>query len=50
MASFKIQESKKEAGKTLHTLHVLGMNDDLWDRVCGLGSETWKGMGLYIGP
>ena len=22
---------------------VLGMNDDLWDRVCGLGNETWKG-------
>ena len=27
----------------LHKLHVLGMNDDLWDRVRGLGSETWKG-------
>ena len=25
-----------------HKLHVLAMNDDLWDRVCGLGSETWK--------
>ena len=25
-----------------HKLHVLGMNDDLWDRVRGLGSETWK--------
>ena len=22
-----------------HKLHVLGMNDDLWDRVRGLGSE-----------
>ena len=26
-----------------HKLHVLGMNDDLWDKVHGLGSETWKG-------
>ena len=25
-----------------HKLHVLGMNDALWDRVHGLGSETWK--------
>ena len=24
-------------------LHALGMNNDLWDRVRGLGSETWKG-------
>ena len=29
--------------KTFHKLHVLGMNDDLWDRVRGLGSKTWKG-------
>ena len=34
---------KQEEGKTFHKLHVLGINDDLWDRVCGLGSETWKG-------
>ena len=34
---------KQEEGKTFHKLHVQGMNDDLWDRVCGLGSETWKG-------
>ena len=27
----------------LHELRVLGMNDDLWDRVRGLVSETWKG-------
>ena len=26
-----------------HKLRVVGMNDDLWDRVRGLGSETWKG-------
>ena len=25
-----------------HKLHVLGMNDDLWDRVREVGSETWK--------
>ena len=28
---------------TFHKLHVPGMNDDLWDRVRGLSSETWKG-------
>ena len=42
MASCKIQESKQE-GKALHKLHILGMNGDLWDKVLGLGSETWKG-------
>ena len=26
-----------------HKLHVLRVNDDLWDRVRGLGSVTWKG-------
>ena len=25
-----------------HKLHVHGMNDDVWDRVRGLGSENWK--------
>ena len=35
MASCRTQESKKKAN--------LGMNDDLWDEVRGLGSETWKG-------
>ena len=34
---------KQEEGKTFHKLHVLGMNDDLWDRVRGLCSEAWKG-------
>ena len=32
----------EEEGKTFHRLHVLGMNNDLWGRVPGLGSETWK--------
>ena len=26
-----------------HKLHVLGINDDFWDRVRGVGSRTWKG-------
>ena len=30
-------ERKKDAPK----LHILGMNDDLWDGVRGLGGETW---------
>ena len=29
--------------KTFHELHVLGINDDLSDRVRGVGSETRKG-------
>ena len=36
----KLQDSgKEEEGKMSNELHVLGMNDDFWDRVCGLGSE-----------
>ena len=31
----------KDESKTFHVLQVLGMNEDLWDRVWGLGSETW---------
>ena len=31
---------KQDESKTFYKLHVLGMNDDLWDRVCGLGSEN----------
>ena len=42
MAGCKTQEEQEEI-KTFHKLHVLGMNDDLWDRVCGLSSETWLG-------
>ena len=34
---------KQEEGKTFHKLHVLGMNDDGWDKVREVGSETWKG-------
>ena len=36
MASCKILEGKK-----FHKLHVLGMNDDFWEKFCRLGSETW---------
>ena len=38
-----LDSGKQEEGKIFHKLHVLGMNDDLLDTVCGLGSETWKG-------
>ena len=37
------RKAGKQEGKTFHKLHVLGMNDDLWDRVREVGSETWKG-------
>ena len=28
----------------LDKLHFLGMNDDLWDIVRGVGTGTWKGV------
>ena len=34
---------KAKESKTLHKLHVLGMNEDLWDTFRGLGREAWKG-------
>ena len=34
---------KARGRQAFHKLHILGMNGDLWDRVRGLGSETWKG-------
>ena len=36
---------------TLHSLKVLGMNGDKWERACESGSEIWKGNFLvcYIG-
>ena len=37
-----MQDSGKQEGKTFHKLHVLGRNDDLWDRTRGFGSESWK--------
>ena len=39
----KLQHSGKEEDRTFHKVHVLGINADLWGRVDGLGSETWKG-------
>ena len=34
---------KARRRQTFHKLHVLWINDDLWDKVRGLGNETWKG-------
>ena len=34
---------KEEEGKTFHVLQVLGMSEDLWNRVCGLGSKASRG-------
>ena len=31
---------KQEEGKTFHKLHVLGMNDDLWDKFRGVGIQV----------
>ena len=31
-----------------HKLHVLGMNGDLWHKVRGLGSETWRGCKIEL--
>ena len=30
-------------GKVFQSLQVLGMNEDLWERIRGLDSMTWKG-------
>ena len=38
-----VRSREQEEGKTSNKLHVLGMNDDFWDRIRRLGSETWKG-------
>ena len=32
----------KARRQDFHKLHVLGVNNDMWDKVRGLGSETWK--------
>ena len=37
----RFRETRK--GKMFHKLHVLGMNDHLWEKVRVSGSETWKG-------
>ena len=40
----KLQDSGKEVeGKAFYSRHVLAMKDNLWERVFGLGSKTWKG-------
>ena len=39
----KLNDSGKAEGKIFHKLHVLGMNDNLWNRARGLWSENWKG-------
>ena len=31
---------KEEEGNTFYKLYILGVNDDLWDGVRGVGSET----------
>ena len=31
----KYDSGKEDEGKTLHVSQVLGMNEDLWDGVCG---------------
>ena len=34
---------KARRKQDVHKLHVLSMTDDLWDKVHGLCSKTWKG-------
>ena len=34
---------EEEVGEAFDSVQVLGMNEDLWDGLRGLGSETWKG-------
>ena len=40
----KLQDSEKEMeGKVFQSWQVLGMKGDVWERVRGLVSMTWKG-------
>ena len=34
----------EDEGTTFHSSQVLGVNEDLWDKVRGIGSETCKGV------
>ena len=36
-------DAAKDEGEKFHKLQVLGMNDDLWDRFCGLCTALWIG-------
>ena len=44
---------KEEEGKTFHKLQILGMKDDLWDKVSALGLRTarvFQDMMYRVGP
>ena len=36
-------------GKVFQSLQVLGMKEDLWERVRGLDSMTWNGVTINLG-
>ena len=39
----KLEDSEEVVGgNEFHSWEILGMKEDLWARVCGLGSVTWK--------
>ena len=42
----------KVEDKIFHKFQVLGMNGDLWDRACRIGSEFGKGVSVqsFAGP
>ena len=37
-----LDAEKQEEGKKFHELHVLGVNDDMWNKVRELGSKNWR--------
>ena len=43
-----VRSGKQEGSNTLHKTHFLGMNDNFWDRVRGLSSETGKGCERFV--
>ena len=39
----RFRKARRRQDKMFHKLHFLGTSNDLWDRVCGVERETWKG-------
>ena len=39
----RFRKASERQDDPIHKLYALGMNDDLWGRVRGLDSDTWKG-------
>ena len=43
-----LESGKQEEGKTFHILHVMGMNDEQWDKCFLLGVLAGEGPENYV--